>query len=187
YACDAGIGPGHGRDVPAVPDRFLTDPRAQVLVGIVEVLVKVCEKRIAVCSDSLLYPIEYRLVDAFRIVRRFEQVWWDAADENRLRNILRTIPSLVACDFAASHAEPDEGDVLEVELVEKLVKILAERIVVVASCGFAGLAEAPAGVCDYSVSGVYEGWELSLPASPAQRVSVNQNNWFTGTMILIVK
>src|SRR5439155_8856445 len=181
------MGPGHGRDVPAVPDRFLTDPRAQVLVGIVEVLVKVCEKRIAVCSDSLLYPIEYRLVHPFRIVRRLQEVRWDAADEHRLRNILGTISSLVARDFAASHTETDKSDILEVELVEQLVKILAERIVVVASCGFAGLAEAPACVCDYSVSGVYEGRELSLPASPAQRVSVNQNNWFTGTMILIVK
>src|SRR6266571_3784979 len=97
-----------------------------------------------VCSDSLLYPIEYRLVHPFRIVRRLQEVRWDAADEHRLRNILGTISSLVARDFAASHTETDKSDILEVELVEQLVKILAERIVVVASCGFAGLAEAPA-------------------------------------------
>src|SRR5437660_4234016 len=143
-AGDAGDGPSYGGDVPAIPDHFFTHPCSKVLVRVVEVLVKICEESVAICRDCLLYTVEYRLVDAFRIVRRFEQVWWDAADEHRLRNILRTIPSLVAGDFAASHAEADEGDVLEVELVEELVKVLAERVVVVASCGFAGLAEAPA-------------------------------------------
>src|SRR5438445_9938801 len=103
-----------------------------------------CGESVAICLDCLLYTVADWPVDAFRIVRRFEQVWWDAADEHRLRNILRTIPSLVACDFAASHTETDKSDILEVELVEQLVKILAESVITVAGCGFAGLAEAPA-------------------------------------------
>src|SRR5437660_4922842 len=131
------MGPGHGRDVPAVPDCFLTDPRAQVLVGIVEVLVKIFEESVAICRDCLLYTVEDWLVDALWIVRRLQEVRWDAADEHRLRNILGTISSLVACDFAASHTETDKSDILEVELVEQLVKILAERIVIVARCGLA--------------------------------------------------
>ncbi len=94
---------------------------------------------------------------------------------------------MVSCDFAASHAETDKGDILEVELVEKLMKILTERIIVVASSGFAGLAEAPPGVCDYSITCVEEYRELLLPASPAQRVSVNQDDWFARSMIFIVE
>ena len=61
---------------------------------------------------------------------------------------------MIACDFATSHAESDKGDVLEVELVEELVKVLAERVVVVAGRGFAGLAEAPTRAGDYSVPGI---------------------------------
>src|SRR5207244_4849984 len=111
------MGPGHGRDVPAVPDRFLTDPRAQVLVGIVEVLVKVCEKRIAVCSDSLLYPIEYRLVHPFRIVRRLQEVRWDAADEHGLRKISGNIPALVALVIGRCHTEATHVEHLTIEIV----------------------------------------------------------------------
>src|SRR5438128_387810 len=107
------------------------------MVRVVEVFVKVCEERVSVCCYGFLYSVEYRLVDAFRIVRRLQEVRWDAADEHRLRNIHGTISSLVACDFAASHTETDKSDILEVELVEQLVKILAERIVIVARCALA--------------------------------------------------
>ena len=44
---------------------------------------------------------------------------------------------MIAFDLAASHAETDKGDILEVELVEKLVKILAERVIAVPGCGLA--------------------------------------------------
>lgn len=94
---------------------------------------------------------------------------------------------MVACDLASSHAETYEGHILQVKFVEELVKVLTERVIVVARGGFAGLAEASTGVSDYSIASVEEGRELPLPASAAQRIPMDQYDWFARAMILVVK
>src|SRR5213594_4553381 len=64
-------GGGARSDVPARLYNLLADARAQILVGIVEILEELGEERIAVRQDSLLNPLECTSVDSLRVVSSF--------------------------------------------------------------------------------------------------------------------
>ena len=53
--------------------------------------------------------------------------------------------------------------------------------------GLAGLAEASAVVGDYMVACVEQDWELFLPASTAQWVSIDEYDRLAGTMVLVLE
>ncbi len=65
---------------------------------------------------------------------------------------LLAVPRDVSGDFASAHGKSDEGDVLEVQLVEEPGKVIGERVVVVPSNRLIAAAEAAAVVGDDSVA-----------------------------------
>ena len=76
---------------------------------------------------------------------------------------------------------------MQLELGDQLVKVLWERVVVVARGRLAGLAEASAVVGNDPVTRFQENGYLPLPGSNAQWVSVDQNNRLARAMVFVVK
>jgi hypothetical protein len=68
-----------------------------------------------------------------------------------------------------------------------LLQVFCEGIVVVAGCGLAGFAEPSAIICDDAATCLQKNWNLFLPRSAAQRISVNQNHRVTGAMVLVIE
>src|SRR5664279_2723220 len=67
------------------------------------------------------------------------------------------------------------------------MQVLGEGVVVVAGCWLAGLAESSAIIGDDTVTRGQKHWDLLLPGSTAQRISVDEDNWLTRAVVLIVE
>ena len=72
-------------------------------------------------------------------------------------------------------------------LSDQLVKVLCERVVIVACGRLAGLAEASAVVGNDPVTRIQEDGNLLLPGSTAQGVSVDQNNRLARAMVFVIE
>ena len=80
-----------------------------------------------------------------------------------------------------------QSEVLQLQECDQLAKVFCERVIVVTFGGLAGLAEAPAVVCDDSVSRIQQPRDLLLPGGAAQGIPVDQDHRFAGAVIFVVK
>ena len=72
-------------------------------------------------------------------------------------------------------------------MCHELVEILGEGVVVVTCYWLAGLAKPSAVVGDDTVTRSEKHWDLLLPGSTAQRISMDQDYGITRAMIFIVE
>src|ERR1019366_5718709 len=75
HACKTGGSGGSRRNIPARLDSLLADPLTQEKIGVVEILEKLGEERVAVRGHSFLNALEDAAVHALRVIRRFQQEW----------------------------------------------------------------------------------------------------------------
>src|SRR6266849_5214492 len=168
--CDAretGCSGGAGRDVPTGLYDLFADTLSQECVGVVEILKETGEEGIPVSSYRLLYPGEHAAIHALGVVRRLQQVRWHAGNNHGFAHTLGAVFSEVACDFAPSHGEADQGEISQFKLGDQLVKVLREGVVVVAGGRLTGFAKASAVVGDDTVTRIQQHRYLLLPRSPA--------------------
>src|ERR1019366_5940703 len=173
YASETGRGRGARCNVPARLDGLFTYTLAQQEIGIVEILEKLGEERVAVCDDGFLDTLENTAVHALRVILRFEQEGRDRRDQYRLAHALRSVPPKVARHFAATHGETDQRKFMQFKLRHDLVQVLGESIIVVSRRWLAGLAESSAVIGDDTVTRSQKHGDLVLSGSTAQRISVN--------------
>src|SRR5882672_7489835 len=152
HASKTGRGRSAGCDVPASLDDLFTDALAQQEVGVVEILEKLGEERVAVCGNGLLDSFEDTAVNALRIVCCLQQERWDSGNDYRLADALRSVFPKVSCHFAPTHGETDQREITQFEMCHEFVQVLGEGVVVVALCWLAGFAETSAIISDDTVT-----------------------------------
>ena len=163
-AVEEGVIAGGGADVEAGVDGLVGDIGAADYLLVVEVFEEGLEEGEAVGLDALLDAFEDLGVDAFGVVGGVAESGRDGRHEDGLGDAAGLgVLAEVAGDFAAAHAEADEGDVLEVEGLDELVGVAGEGVVVVADGGLGGAAKAAAVVGDDAMPGGEQGCSLALP------------------------
>src|SRR5258706_1832691 len=187
HAGEAGRGRGAGCEVPAGLHGLFADTLAEQKVRVVEVLEKVGEERVTICDDRFLNPVEDAAVHAFRIVRRLQQERRHPRNDYSLTDRFRSIFPEIARHLAATHGKTDQCEVAQFKLRHELVQILSETVIAVAGCWLAGLAESSSVIIDDTVTCIQKNWHLLLPGGTAQRISVNQDDGTTRTVILVVE
>jgi hypothetical protein len=93
---------------------------------------------------------------ALRVVGRLEQVRHYTRDDHGFARNLGTVISQVAFDLACSHGDADQNKIALIELGDQLVKVLCERVVVVACGWLAGLAEASSVLGDDPITSLQQ-------------------------------
>src|SRR5580704_11727741 len=111
YASKTGRGGSAGGHIPASLNGLLADTLTQQRVGVVEILEKVGEEGVTVCSDSFLDSLEHTAVHTFLVVWRFEEKGRDRGDKDGMAHVLRSVLADVTGHFAAAHRKPNQGKV----------------------------------------------------------------------------
>ena len=145
-------GDAAGGDVEARLPRLLADPLRHQLVDVVEVVEEVLEPGVAVLGDRSLDLLEDLSVDALRVVVRLQQVRRDRTEQRGLAHPCRSVATQVPRHLAAPHREPDEDDVVQVEMLEQRVEVGGEGVVVVADGRLARAAEPAPVVADHAIA-----------------------------------
>ena len=175
-----------GSDVPTGAHHILADALTQKQIRVVEVFEEIGEKCVSICGHGLFDSLENAGVDALRVIGGFEQKRRHGADEDGLADSLRAVFAEVARNFAATHRESHKREILELQLRNQFSEVRGERVVVVALSRLTGFAEASAVIGDHPVSRIQQHRHLLFPGGAAQRISVNQYDGLTGTMVFII-
>jgi hypothetical protein len=80
-------------------------------------------------AAPLLNSFEHTAVHALQIVRGFQKKRRDRGDENRATHAFGSVFSDGTRDLAASHREPHESEILEIQMCDDLLQVFCESIV----------------------------------------------------------
>src|SRR5579862_7265153 len=187
HARHAGCGGCNRCHVPTRLHRLLANSLPKINVSVVEVFEKLGEERIPVGGHGFLNSIEYRTVDALRIVAGLEQIRRHPTHDYSLAHIFRAVFSNKTSDLASTHREANQRKVFQLQMADEFVQVFCKCVVVVAGRGLAGFAESPTIVSDDAISGVEQNRDLFFPGCTAEWISVNQYDGLTGSVIFIVE
>jgi hypothetical protein len=158
---------------------LLADELSHQFVGVVKILKEFGKEHLTVFLNGGLEPNEDAFVPPRWIVRRFEQIRRYSGKDHCLPNFFRTLLPQVSDDFATAHRETDQCEITQRKFRDERSQVFDESVVVIASCGLAGLTESAAVVCDDPVTRSENSPKLLVPGRPAQWVSVDKHHGFT--------
>src|SRR5215469_557487 len=184
---EARIGGSNGSGVPTRLHRLLAYPLAQVNVGVVEVLEKFGKERVTIRGHCLLNSVKHGALDALGIVAGLQQKWRNAANDHRFAHIFRSVLPDVTSHLAATHREPDQGKMLEFQVMHNMMQVLRKSVVVVSRRGLTGLPKSAPVVGDHAIARVEKRGDLFFPRRAAEGISVNQHDRLSGTVIFVIE
>ena len=111
-----------------------------------------------------------------RVSGRLQQVRRNRGGEDRAVDALRTVAAEVPGDLTATHREPDERHVAQVERFEHRLQVVGEPVVAVTGERLVAATEAAAIVGDDAVACGLEGRDLFLPRRTGQRPTVDEDD-----------
>jgi hypothetical protein len=130
-----------------------------------------------VLANAGLDALEHRCVGTVGIVRAFQQIGHDRADQRGLADAFALVAGHVARDLAAAHREADQGDAaLDVGGFDHVGKIVCESVVIIAFPGLIRPPEPAAIVRDHPIACVRERDRDIVPAVGRERPAMDQDD-----------
>jgi hypothetical protein len=124
---------------------------------------------------------------AIRIVRCLAQIGRNPGDEHKFADVLRSILARITRRLPAAHRMADERKVMQIKCSDELMKIFGKSVVVIARPGLARLTESPAVIRNHPIASINKHRHLFFPRATAQRIPVDQYNWFTRTIVFVMQ
>src|SRR5215831_10382876 len=123
---------GAGSEVPTGLHDLLADALSEEQIGVEEIFEELCEKCVAVHGHGFLNTLEHTGIHALRVIVGFQQERGHATDDHRFAHSLGAVLPEIARDFAATHRESYQAEILKLQFRDQLVKVFCKRVIVVA-------------------------------------------------------